>query len=407
MLRNYCQIVRSGVFGWQAFPQHVRRLIKQWLEARDTSYLFRQSVGKKPSLADIIKMIHPRPDTGERAALYSYLVGKQNNIEDLPSIIKAWEEFKRKPTGPAPNVPFQMLSSLDIGPDTWKEIARKAHWQMTRMNINTFQRHGVFDDPELVQIVADRLRNKDLIEQARAFPYQLYAAYKNTHDVPRKIKNALQAAADIALDNVPEFDAELIVVAPDVSGSMSAPITGYRGTATTNVCCVDVAALIASAIARKNPDRTIILPVDTNVHPDNGINPLDSIVTNTRRLAAYCGGGTALGTVPAYINREGLKPDAVILISDNESWCDRYGGRATAYEKEWLKLKRRHKKAIQILIDLNPFSSAQASNRKGILKVGGFSDKVFDVMRLFIASGGGNGFWTRLIESDAVGITSC
>lgn len=43
-----------------------------------------------------------------------------------------------------PDVPFQMLTSLKPGRQEWQAIARNASWQMTRMNLNTFVRQGVF-----------------------------------------------------------------------------------------------------------------------------------------------------------------------------------------------------------------------------------------------------------------------
>ena len=44
---------------------------------------------------------------------------------------------------------------------------------MTRMNLNTFQRHGVFHDAEMVELIANRLRDAEAIKRAKVFPYQL------------------------------------------------------------------------------------------------------------------------------------------------------------------------------------------------------------------------------------------
>ena len=42
-----------------------------------------------------------------------------------------------------------MLTALPLGKSDWIEIARNAPWQATRMNLNTFARHGVFGDEDL------------------------------------------------------------------------------------------------------------------------------------------------------------------------------------------------------------------------------------------------------------------
>jgi 60 kDa SS-A/Ro ribonucleoprotein len=44
------------------------------------------------------------------------------------------------------------------------------------MNLNTFARHGVFEAPGLVNLVAARLRDAVEIQRARVFPYQLLSA---------------------------------------------------------------------------------------------------------------------------------------------------------------------------------------------------------------------------------------
>ena len=54
---------------------------------------------------------------------------------------------------------------------------------------------------------------------------------------------------------------------PDVSGSMHSPVTGFRKGATTAVRCIDVAALVAAAVLRKNPDAEVI-PFEDEVRAD-------------------------------------------------------------------------------------------------------------------------------------------
>ena len=72
--------------------------------------------------------------------------------------------------------------------------------------------------------------------------------------------------------NVPELPGP-VVIGLDTSGSMGCPVTGFRGRgATTKMRCVDVAALFAAAILRRNPD-SVVIPFDTranNVRVDPG-----------------------------------------------------------------------------------------------------------------------------------------
>jgi 60 kDa SS-A/Ro ribonucleoprotein len=239
MLRNFVQIMRSGVVGRKSLGTLPKRLVLQWLERRTDEQIFRASVGNDPSLADVIRMVHPKPTTASRAALYGYLLGKPYDIAALPELVKAFEEFKATPSKfggfDLPDVPMDMLTSLPLEKRHWEALARKASWQSLRMNLNTFTRHGVFADQASVSDAAIKLRDEQAIAKARVFPYQLMAAFVNTgDDVPARLKDALQDAMEIAIGNVPAIDGKVWVF-PDVSGSMQSPVTGNRKGSTSKV----------------------------------------------------------------------------------------------------------------------------------------------------------------------------
>jgi len=184
MLRNFVQIMRSGVVGRKSLGTLPKRLVQAWFEKRTDEQVFRASVGNDPSLADVIRMVHPKPATASRAALYGYLIGQPHQAGDLPELVKQFEAFKIGESKNLPDVPFQMLTSLALSKDDWKAIARTAPWQTTRMNLNTFARHGVFEDSALTKLIADRLREEQAIQRARVFPYQLMIAFAQATNVP-------------------------------------------------------------------------------------------------------------------------------------------------------------------------------------------------------------------------------
>jgi hypothetical protein len=161
---------------------------------------------------------------------------------------------------------WDLLSDAARGPLVWKALARQMGAQALRMNLNTLQRHGVFDDPAMVEYVAGRIMDEDEIRRSKQFPYQYLAAYLNADAaVPNDVKAALGLAAEVACGNVPELPGP-VVIGLDVSGSMSFPVTGFRGKgATSKMRCVDVAALFAAAVLRRNPD-SLVLPFDDRVH---------------------------------------------------------------------------------------------------------------------------------------------
>lgn len=396
MLRNFVQVLRSGQVARKSLGTRPKRLVQQWLEARTDAQLVRDSVGNAPSLADVIKMVHPKPANDARRALYGWLLGKPHDATALPQLVRDFEAFKAGATTEVPDVPFQMLTALELGRAGWSAIARNASWQMTRMNLNTFARHGVFEDAFLVNTLAKRLRDEGLIRRARAFPYQLLAAYKAAGaDVPAKIRDALHDAMEVATWNVPKVDGK-VFVCPDVSGSMSSPVTGLRAGSTSVIRCIDVAALVAAAVLRKNPSAEV-LPFEHRV-VDVPLSARDSVLTNAQKLAAVGGGGTSCSAPLAKLNARRAAGDLVVFVSDNESWVDARNGRGTATMQEWQVFKQRNPKAKLVCIDLQPYTTTQAADRVDVLNVGGFSDPVFELVAKFAHDGLDAQHWVGVIE---------
>src|SRR5882724_5635289 len=144
MLRNFVQIMRSGAVGRKSLGTAPKRLVREWLDGRDAAVLFKANVGQDPSLTDIVKMVHPKPKDATREALFGYFIGRDHNADALPELVRRFEAFKQADAGnrgEVPDVPFQMLTALELGTAEWTAIARRAPWQMTRMNLNTFARH--------------------------------------------------------------------------------------------------------------------------------------------------------------------------------------------------------------------------------------------------------------------------
>lgn len=157
---------------------------------------------------------------------------------------------------------------------------------------------------------------------------------------------------------------------------------------------------MAAAILRRNPD-SIVVPFDTRAF-DAKVDPSDSILSLSERLAQYGGGGTdcSLPIRKANVAYAKRKFAGVVLVSDNESWV--YQGRpyffgtngATGVMTEWQQFVRNqvtlHGKEFDgpklVCIGLQPNQTTQAPERSDILNVGGFSDAEFEVLIAFLTS---------------------
>ncbi|MFM8251371.1 MAG: vWA domain-containing protein [Planctomycetota bacterium] len=413
VLRTVFQMIRSGQFknkagkGRVGLSSSVQRAFQRWLNTASVGKLLSASIGNDPSLRDILRMARPTPTDNARRAMFGWLTDKSiekwapATAADLPVEVQSLIAYRNSESeaaqaliaGGLDNVRWDLLSDAAKGPTVWTALARKMGPQALRMNLNTLLRHDVLATSEMVDYVADRIADESEIRRSKQFPYQYFAAYLNTDDnVPQKIKTALHKAAEIACGNVPELPGP-VVIGLDTSGSMSCAVTGNRGRgATSKMRCIDVAALFAAAILRRNPD-SVVIPFDTSAY-DAKIDPNDSILSIAERLAKYGGGGTdcSLPLVAANQQHANRKFAGLVLVSDNESWVGIGQRGSTAVMTAWeafvanqrtLAGKKADPKLV--CIDLQPYQTVQACERADIMNIGGFSDSVFNVISAFLA----------------------
>ena len=329
VLRTVFQMVRSGQFGRRGLSSSLQRAFQRWLNNASVGKLLSASIGNDPSLRDVLRMARPTPKDNQRRALFGWLTDREvskwapateadlpREVQSLLAYRRAQSEAQQAEIVADLSVRWDLLADAAKGPLVWKAIARQMGPQALRMNLNTLLRHDVFCDVrvsegrqrtvrqaiaraigmgcsknEMVDYVAQTLADPDAIRRSRQFPYQFLAAYLNANnEVPHKIRSALQRAAEIACGNIPQLPGP-VVIGLDTSGSMSMSVTGWRGRgATSKMRCVDVAALFAAAILRRNPD-SLIVPFDTRAYRAR-FDADDSILSLSQRLARYGGGGT-------------------------------------------------------------------------------------------------------------------
>jgi 60 kDa SS-A/Ro ribonucleoprotein len=393
MLRSYVQIMRSGQVGRTSLGTRPKRLVQRWLEQASMRDLMAAATGTAPSLADVVKMVHPKPADAARKAFYGWLIGRPYDVADLPAEIAAFEAWKRDAALPLPLVPFEWLTAFPLTAEHWGVLADRIGWQALRMNLNTLARNGAFDVAGVTDAVVARLSNRTAIEKVRPMPYQLMVALAQAGDgVPLKVQAALEEALELSFRGVPKV-AGRIVVCPDVSGSMASPVTGYRKGASSAVRCIDVAALVAAAMLRTNR-QTRVLPFEQVVVPLK-LDANARLAANAAKLAAVGGGGTNVSAPLALLNAEKAAVDLVVIVSDNQSWVDARAG-ATATMAEWDVLKRRNPAAKLVCVDVQPYGTTQATGRAEILNVGGFSDAVFDTIARFVS--GETRDWVEIVK---------
>lgn len=419
MVRNLVKVCRSGVLGRTAIPRPARHALVKWLQDRPGDKLFRDTVGNDPSIADILRMLHPKPKDAAQGLLWNYILGRgdEETWGHLPVVIQTYERFKRETLrGTLPDVPFQMLTSFKLGKDQWKDLAAKLSWQELRQSLNALASHGVFEmrgTGSLTESLALKLGCPKEVAKARVLPYQLLTTFLNVDAaVPPEFREAIQDATEHATRNVPAFDLDeskedYFLV--DVSGSMrTSPVTGQRQGATTKAMAIHVAALLAASFARVNKTCHVIPFSDRLYAPTEWrFNPRDSVMTIAEQLTKLPNGGTNCALpVQAIVNGKSTNIRSVIFASDNESWMDSKGrllggpcGRgSTALMNAWELLRKANPDAKLVCIDLTPNTAVQAIDRPDILNIGGWSDAIWPVIAGFV-NGNAKSTLTAAIEA--------
>lgn len=402
MLRNVFTMLRSGVFGRRGMGYSIQRAFSRYFNTKSPNNILAASIGNDPTLRDILRMARPTPVDASRSAMFAWAANKTYKFDELPAELQNLLNYRTAVTEDeqiklleGSRYRWDLLADQARGPEVWKSIAQNMGHQALRMNLNTLQRHGVLNDKNMVNYVADKVGNPDEVRKARQFPYQYFSAYMNAEsDIPSVIRNALNSAAETACGNIPELPGP-IVIGVDVSGSMSSSITGSRGYgATSKMRVVDAAAVYAAALLRRNPD-SLVVPFDDRAHTAR-FDPSDAILSIAKRLAAYGGGGTDCHLPIGVANQHPYKAYAgVVILSDNASWVTPRvyhwsGNVVTKTVDEFDKFVQNQKKlgvykSPKLLnINLQPYGSAQTPERKDIINLGGLGDQVFNLISAFL-----------------------
>lgn len=404
MVRNFVQIMRSGqIMGRKSLGTLPKRLVQQWLNKREDFDLFKDSVGNSPSIADVIKLSHPKPQSRTQDALFKYLISGKVN-EDLHEDIQQYEQWNKGLTDDLPDVPFQMLTHKKLTTENWRTIAESMSYNTLRMNLNTIHRH-VPMDAGFTTFICDRLTDPDSIEKSKVLPYQLYSAYKYADNISQRIKGALRIATDISSSNVPRLPNSECLVLLDISVSMSSSVNGVRTAGdTSKISNIEVASLITSSFAKTNKDFDLV--VFNGSAKSVTLSKNSSILENAQVLSKLLSGGTNTGAAIKYINDKNYKNKNVIIISDNHSWIRSmygvYGVEKTAATIEWDKYAKRVNGAKLVCLDISPNLTVQVPEQDNVLNVAGWTDSIWEVIQNFYENGKNLNQFVEKIERVAI-----
>lgn len=320
--------------------------------------------GKTVSLVDAVNLVHPKPSIKNSNALQKLVEGTLRNVD-------TWESKLTQ----AGQIAETEEEKEDLKANAWAELiaSKKIGYFALLRNL----RNIITQAPHLTSIACNMLTDRSAIKKSLVLPFRYLTAINEIQSLPnaeaRQVLTALNQAVDISCDNIPVFDGRTLIVI-DYSGSMGNGMNSYRGKG----------SLFASLMAKANDADIMIFGDDAAYVP---YNPQDSVLTITENLMRHnhgwfgnstdgeirVGHGTNFNSIFTRING---KYDRIVIFSDMQGLNTRYSPMG-AFNKYQSTYGTTHLYSF----DLAGYGSLEFP-QKNVYALAGFSEKIFDVMKL-------------------------
>jgi 60 kDa SS-A/Ro ribonucleoprotein len=362
-IKNNGRIRKNGkrkIFG--ALPNAMRRGFCRAFGRFDSYQLAKyRAGGKELSLVDLVRLLHVPVTERNAEALALLMKGDLKSTE-------TWESMLTRAGQTAKNA--DDLSALKA--DAWNTLIkeRKIGYFALLRNLRNISTQA----PKLVKDATKMLTDKALIKKSLVLPFRFFTAYEELEGVvPREMLVAISEALNISCDNVPEFEGRTLIVLDD-SGSM----TSCRVSGNQKMSPATIGALMSAVMLRKNPNADFMMFNDSARYVDL---PVDSgVISNMKWIT---GKFRSAGTDFHSIFKTAKKAyDRIVIFSDMQGWVGYHspsmrGGSFDQYKKKF------NCDPYVYSFDLQGYGTSQFNPIDGkTFMLAGFSDKVFDIMKL-------------------------
>jgi len=328
-----------------------------------------RAAGKEVSLIDVVNLVRPRPTEKNADALKALVTDDLRSSTTWESKISAAGQGTKDETVVAKRKA-----------DAWEQLvlSGKIGYFALLRNLRNIVEQA---DRKVLDAALELLVDPKRIKSSLVLPFRYLTAYYTLMEagVPAKVLGAVSDAVSIALNNVPEFDGDTLVIL-DRSGSMGGGNQRLKGGSYywgrdkgIGSDPWDIGAMFAAALARTNEADVLLFSSQGKYVT---INPRSDIFGVIESLEKYRDGqGTDFKRMIETIN----KPyDRIVILSDEQGWV---GYRAPTKELAEYKRKYNCNPAVYSL-DLQGYGTLMFPERS-VYTLAGWSDKVFDIMKMF------------------------
>jgi 60 kDa SS-A/Ro ribonucleoprotein len=304
------------------------------------------------TLLGAMKLMHPVPSERNTAALAALKKGELKSTGTWESALtSAGQEADSDD------------EKVELKKEAWTSLiqTRKIGYFALLKNL----RNIIEQAPDAVDAAIDMLTDEKLIKKSLVLPFRFMTAYEEILKLSgagERVRNmmvGISRAIDISLSNVPKFDGNTLVVL-DTSSSMTSD----------DAKPAKIGRLFAAALVKAN--NADFMTFDTDARYRN-INPNDTLTTIANGIMFH-GQSTNFHSIFQAAN---ARYDRMIILSDMQGWV----GHATP--KEAFNQYKISKNANPVIysFDLKGYGTLQFPEQN-VYALAGFSDRVFDVMKL-------------------------
>ncbi|MBR4874149.1 MAG: TROVE domain-containing protein [Clostridia bacterium] len=341
-----------STFG-KPIPNSLKKGINDVLSGFDEYTLAKyKGDGKSVKMRDLLCLCRPRPKNGAQELLW------KRCLEGSLEVPETWET---------------QLSAHGNNRETWERLidGGKVGYMALLRNL----RNILTASPRNLSKVYEKLSDPVAVKKSRQLPFRFLSAYTQLRGIgDKKTFDALEAAVDASVDNLPTLPGKT-VIAIDVSGSMGSPISTK-----SQVRCDEIAMMLGM-IANRICENSIVYTFE------NRIRKLD-VPTRTGILYAtvnhsMCGGGTNMSLPFEQMIKEKIQADRIIILSDN--MCNSggtYWNRSTVQSlANEYRATTGNRNFWVHAIDLQGYGTQQFHGERTNI-ISGWSEKVFDFILL-------------------------
>jgi len=319
--------------GRKTLPGGVQRGVADAVTRLYTEYsaLKYDGASREWRMGDVLDLTHPTPSGTMQGALFPYLLDRRHGRADthadlslLPMVAKN-RELHAMPTAEARAALLSTPGLMDEAGITWEQLSGfgpmdKDAWEAAiptmgymalLRNLRNFDEKGVSD--AVADKVAARLADPEQVAKSRQFPYRFLSAHRAAPSL--RWGWPLERALDAACAGIPSLPGRTLVII-DTSGSMQAGVSGR-----SKVSCVDAAAVLAIALAKRGADVDVVGFADTAF--EHKLTPGKSVLSEIERFSKRVGSvgyGTNIpGALDTYSGH-----DRVFLFSDMQTMDGHY-----------------------------------------------------------------------------------